>query len=136
MEGLFAALSSPARLWVIQYLASHGPTRQADLAREFAKTGLSCSPEVNPGAMSQIVRPLITLGLIGRTGARGPLQLQYEQQTGQLLSTASALMVATTADSHSAADRGHAGLMRDLTAAVRTTYELSGTSATGEAVRP
>lgn len=118
MDALFAALGTRGRLWVLQYLASHGPTRQADLAHEFAKTGLSSSSVVNPGAMSQIVRPLIGLGLIGRTGARGPLRLLYEHQTRQLLSTASALMVATRADSHSAADQSHAALMRDLTLAV------------------
>lgn len=117
MEELFAHLGIPARLWVIQYLVAHGPTKQADLARAFARTDLSGSSEPNPGAMSQTVRPLIQHGLIGRTGRRkrDPLVLRYEAQTRQLLSTASALTVAITSDAHASASQSHGELMRDLT---------------------
>ena len=123
MEDLFAALSSPARLWVIQYLAAHGATKQADLARAFARSPLSGAADANPGAMSNAVKPLIKQGLVRRTGARrrDPLVLRYEAQTRQLLTTASSLSVAIAAEAQAAAAETHRNLMRSLTAPVRDT---------------
>jgi hypothetical protein len=49
MEDLFALLGNPGRMWVVRYLITHGSAQQAELAREFAKTGLSTSSVVNDG---------------------------------------------------------------------------------------
>lgn len=130
MEELFAALSTPSRLWVLQYLAANGPTKQVELARAFAQSELGTSSNVNPGAMSHLVRSLMSVGLITRPpGSRQALRLKYEEQTRRLLSTASALSVAIAGDSHTAADRAHAQLMRDLTSSVKapSADEESGT---------
>jgi hypothetical protein len=121
MEKLFEALGNPSRLWVIRYLVANGPTKQIELARAFAEAGLSPSSEVNGGAMSHIVKPLISAGLIHRPrrNSREPLRLRHEEQTRRLLSIASALDVAVADDSQQAANKAHAQLMRDLTGPVK-----------------
>jgi hypothetical protein len=117
MDDLFSALGHPVRLWIVLHLLKHGPARQVDLARALAKSGL-VPGRVNEGATSQYLRPLISAGLVVRDRPRAPLRLQYESQMVRLLTTASALRVATTSDSHDKADQRHAELMRALTSAV------------------
>jgi hypothetical protein len=117
MDKIFDALGHPLRLWILKYLASNGPTRQTDLAKAIAASGLGPSV-ANDGATSHLVRPLIEARLVMRDRARGPLRLRYEEQTARLLAIASALAVAIASDSRDAADASHSELIRGLTTAV------------------
>ncbi|MGA2469624.1 MAG: hypothetical protein ABSG64_02910 [Solirubrobacteraceae bacterium] len=114
MDDIFAALGHPARLWIVIYVASHGPTRQKDLATAIAASGL-VPTSVNDGATSHLVRPLIASGLLIRDRPRGPLRLRYGDQTVRILTAASAIAVAIAADSSESAGRQHADLLRGLT---------------------
>jgi len=117
MDKIFHALGHPIRLWVMTYLAANGPSRQVDILNALRASD-SEAAKVSAGAMTQLLRPLLDAGLVARDRPRGPLSLVQGEQIGRLLTTASALAVATATDSSEDAHRRHSELMRAIASAV------------------
>lgn len=111
MEKVFSALGHPLRLWIVLQLSENGPSRQAAILAALNEAGIA-GRKLNPGEMTQHLRPLFEAGLITRTPARGPIRLSQPDQIGRLLATASALAVATTEGAAEDAQRSHAQLRR------------------------
>lgn len=113
MEKLFKALSNRDALWVVLYLAADGPQRQTDLiaALHDARPG---RPARSSGSMSNLVGPLMRAGIVHKD-ENEELRLANPEQVRRLLTLASAISVATAAESNREADEKHASLMRDIT---------------------
>jgi hypothetical protein len=114
MEKLFKALSNRDALWIVLYLVAEGPHRQGDLigALHDARPG---RPARNSGSMSNLVAPLLRAGIVHKDEQTEELRLANPEQVLRLLTLASALSVATTAQSSHEADEQHARLMRAIT---------------------
>ena len=117
MEKIFRALGHPLRLWVVMHLAANGPTAQADLGTSLKESKIP-GGDISPGALSNLMRPLLETGMVARDRPRGPLYLVHDEQIRRLLTTASALAVATTSDTSDAAHRRHSELMRAMSTAL------------------
>jgi hypothetical protein len=116
MEKLFKALSNRDALWIVVYLAAKGPQRQKDLIAEL-HADRPGQPARNSGSMSNLVAPLIRAGIVEREDQCSELRLASPEQTRRLLTLASAISVATAAESSREADAQHASLMRAITQA-------------------
>jgi len=115
MEKLFKALSNPDALWVVMYLAARGPQRQTDLIGELHDARPE-RPVRNSGSMSNLVAPLMRAGIVHKD-ENEDLRLANPEQVRRLLTLASAISVATAAESSREADEQHARLMRAITQA-------------------
>jgi DNA-binding HxlR family transcriptional regulator len=112
MDGLFAALGHPLRLWIVVRLIQE-PLRQNDLRKEMEAAGITGGP-INPGTMTYLLRPLLAQGLLVRDHARAPLRVAHRTHVERLLATAAACQLAVSGAALDAAQSQHARLLRDL----------------------
>jgi hypothetical protein len=119
MEKIFRTLGHPLRLWIVMHLAANGPTAQVAIGTALKESEIP-GGDISPGALTNLMRPLLEAGVLARDRPRGPLYLQHDEQIRRLLATASALTVATTSETSDVAHRRHSELMRAISTAVNT----------------
>jgi hypothetical protein len=97
METVLAALGHPTRLWVTVWLLGNGPARQATVLEAMQRSE-RFGEVVNPGTLSQALKPLLLAGIISRPTARGPLEVVDPGATYALLAAAAEIAGNDAAD--------------------------------------